>query len=469
MIIGGNMDKFLKEAHASEKYAALLDKASGYAKDYVGGVETKRPFPAEDSIAALDVFKEPFPEGKTDPAEVIDMLHRFGSPATCGATGGRYFGFVTGSILPVAHAASWISDTWNQNAAFYIMSPTVSVLEDLCEKWLTDLFMLEKGTAMGLVSGSANALMCGIAAARYEICRRNGYDLAKKGFRNAPRIRVVLGAEAHTTVFAALALLGFGEEEIETVEVDELGRMRPDCVPELDKNTILILQAGHVTGGSFDDINTLCDMGNKAGAWVHVDGAFGLWARTSAKQQHLLEGVEKADSVSADAHKTLNVGYDCGFVLCKHREALAGAFELSGSYLEYSENRDGEIYCSDMSRRSRAVALWATLKSLGREGVEELIDRLCDNAEYFAEELVKVGYTLINKVFINQFMVKTDSDEKTTRILKEAQSGDVCWNGGCEWKGEKAIRFSVCSYRTKTEDIDRAVAEYRRLLEAENQ
>lgn len=458
------MDKILETVCIND-YEALLDKASGYAKDYVKESDTRRVFPSEEAVKGLDVFKEKFPEGPSDPSAVIDMLQKYGAPGTSAATAGKYFGFVTGSILPVANAAGWMSDTWNQNAAYYVMSPTASVLEDQCEKWLTDLFMLEEGTALGLVSGSANALICGLAAARFGICRRNGYDLAKKGFKNAPKIRVVLGEDAHTSVFAAISLLGFGEEEVEKVPVDECGRMRPECVPELDSNTIFILQAGHVTGGAFDDINTLCDMGNKAGAWVHVDGAFGLWARTTAKQRHLVNGLEKADSVSADAHKTLNVGYDCGFVLCKHREALAGAFELSGSYLEYSENRDGSVYCSDMSRRSRGIALWATLKSLGRSGVEELVDTLCDNAAYFAEGLEKAGYTIINRVFINQFMFKAASDEKTAAILKKAQESGLLWNGGCTWKGEKAIRISVCSYRTTRADIDACVEVYRKLLE----
>lgn len=432
----------------NQAYINLLEKTKQYAVEYIDSIHQKSPYPEESSLLGLEEFEEPLPVKSIEAMEVIDLLHKVGSKGTTAQIGGRYFGFVNGGLLPVAHAAEWLADTWNQNCALYAMSPVTSKLEDLCERWLVKLLGLRRDTAMGLVTGSANALICALAAARNELLKRQGYDLAEKGLRNAPPIRVVIGEGAHSTVKSALSVLGIGRNEIEVVPMDDFGRIKAECVPKLDSHTLLILQAGNVSGGSYDPIRELCDLANSVGAWVHIDGAFGLWAAASRKYRHLVDGLEKADSYSVDAHKTLNAGYDCGIVLCRHREALVSALQASGSYIQYSEHRDGMLYTTEMSRRARAVSLWAVLKQLGAEGVERLIDRLCDGAEYFAEELRKIGFTVVNPVFFNQFMLKGKTPEQTKDLLQSIQNSDVCWCGSSVWNGEPVIRISVCSHAT---------------------
>lgn len=452
----------------TREYRDLLEQAKEYAVAYMDGIDDKRAFPSVEQLASLSQFDGLLPETGEEAADVLALLHRVGSPATTAQAGGRYFGFVNGGLLPIAHAAAWLSDTWNQNGALYLMSPAASHLEQVCEGWVRELFGLPDDTALGLVTGSSNALICALAAARNELLRRQGYDIAAKGLRSAPQLRAVLGAGAHSAVRSALSVLGFGSDELEVVPVDSLGRIIPEQVPALDERTLLILQAGNVNGGAYDDFDTLCDRARAAGAWVHIDGAFGLWAACSKKYRHLTKGFEKADSWVTDAHKTLNAGYDCGLVLCRCREALANALAASGAYIAYGENRDGMRYSTEMSRRTRGVMLYATLRSLGRAGVEELIDRLCDNAAYFAGELERAGFALVNPPQFNQFMVKCETADETARVLRAVQNGGVCWCGESVWEGERVIRVSVCSHATTREDIDqsvRAFAEARRETE----
>lgn len=444
----------------NQGYFRLLDQVKGYAEEYMEGMSAKRAFPSDEQIAALKELDVPFPIKGAAPSEVLEKLHQLGSPATTAQAGGRFFGFVNGGLLPVAHAASWLSDTWNQNGALYMMSPAAAELERICERWVVDLFGLPADTALGLVTGSSNALICALAAARNELLLRQGYDIRKQGLRNAPGIRVVLGAGAHSAVRSALAIIGVGEDECEVVPVDSQGRVVPDEVPELDDRTLLILQASNVNGGAYDDFDTLCDKANAAGAWVHIDGAFGLWAACSRKYSHLTKGFEKADSWVTDAHKTLNAGYDCGLVLCRHRKALASAMMASGAYIAYSDHRDNMMYTTEMSRRTRGVILWAVLKSLGREGVERLIDHLCDTTIYFAEELEKAGFSLVNPPYFNQFMIRGETQEETQKILQGVQKSGICWCGGSLWEGAPVIRISVCSHATTFEDIDKSVAAF---------
>ncbi len=444
-----------------ENYHELLKQTSQHALEYISTIGQKPPFPDDDALQALKVFDDPLPAAGTDAAAVIQRLHEIGSQGTTADIGGRYFGFVNGGLLPVAHAAEWLADTWNQNSALYVMSPVASKLEAVCERWVVQLLGLEPQTAMGLVTGSSNAIICALAAARNEMLRRQGYDVAEKGLRNAPPLRIVISEDAHSSVKAALSVLGFGSAEIEYIPTDEQGRVKISAVPELDERTILILQAGNVNGGSFDPIDELCDLANAAGAWVHIDGAFGLWAAASQKYRHLTKGMEKADSWSVDAHKTLNAGYDCGIVLCRHRSALASALQASGAYIQYGAQRDGMLYTTEMSRRARAIPLWAVLKTLGASGVEELIDTLCGHAEYFAERLQEVGYRLVNPPMFNQFMISCGSEEKTAEVLQFIQSSGICWCSGSKWKGESIIRISVCSCATTTADIDKSVEVFR--------
>ena len=436
---------------------ALFEQAKNYALDYMENILNQPVYPDKAALDGLNAFKEPLQAEYGDPYEILAKLHNNGSPVTVAQTGGRYFGFVNGGIIPVALAAKWLSDTWDQNAALYVISPIASVLEEVCEKWLVDLLNLPPDTAAGFVGGSSTATLCGLTAGRNHLLNKLGYDVSKKGLFGAPEIRVVLGEGAHSTVYKALSILGLGSERIIKVPEDNQGRINPDLVPELDERTLLILQAGNVNSGAFDDFNTLCQKAKKAGAWVHVDGAFGLWAAASDNLNHLTSGVGLADSWSVDAHKTLNAPYDNGIILCSNREALTSALHMTGSYIVYSEQRDGMLYTPDMSRRARIIELWATLKSLGKRGASELIEDLHDKSRYFAAALEKNGFLIKNEVCFNQILVSLGNSKTTEMVLQHIQNSQECWCGGAKWKNESVIRISVCSYRTTYEDIDRSV------------
>jgi glutamate/tyrosine decarboxylase-like PLP-dependent enzyme len=442
-------------SHAGDR--DLFERAKDHALDYMESVNQRRVFPSADAVAGLAAFQETLPDAPSEPRMIIDLLCEKGSPATVAQTGGRYFGFVDGGILPAALAAKWIADAWDQNAGLYVISPVASVLESVCERWLVDLLHLPEGTAAGFVGGTSAATLCGLAVGRDELLRRAGYDVGARGLFGAPEIKVILGAQAHSSVYKALSLLGLGNERVVSVPVDDEGRMMPDSVPELDERSILILQAGNVSTGSFDPFISLCEKARKAGAWVHVDGAFGLWAAASDTRRRLVEGVDGADSWSADAHKTLNAPYDNGIIFCRDREALIRSMRMSGSYIAFSENRDGMIYTPDMSRRARSVELWATLKALGRSGVGALVDQLCDNALRFADGLRGAGFTVLNDVVFNQVLVSCGSSELTGATLKRVQGSGEAWCGGTTWKNESAIRISVCSYMTTSGDVDRTI------------
>ncbi len=438
----------------------LFEQAKGYAYEYLDGIFDRNVFPTHEALAALSHFDEALPEIPGDPAEMLRMLHEYGSPATVAHTGGRYYGFVVGSVFPPVLAAKWLSDMWDQLSALYVTSPISSKLEAVSEKWVVELLGLPEDCAAGFVSGSSMAILCGLAAARHELLKRAGWDVNSQGLFGAPPIRVVVGAEAHSTVFKSLALLGLGKDRIERAPVDEQGRMLASQLPVLDSNTLLILQAGNVNSGSFDPLDELCELGNAAHAWVHVDGAFGLWAAASKNQKHLTKGMEKADSWSVDGHKTLNTPYDSGIVLCKHREALVSALQATGSYILYGENRDGMLYTPEMSRRGRALELWATLKTIGRSGVEELVDELCARAQQFARLLSEQGFTILNDVVFNQVLVACSSPEETAAVLKNLQQSGECWCGGAKWHDTPVIRISVCSWATTEEDIERSVTAF---------
>jgi glutamate/tyrosine decarboxylase-like PLP-dependent enzyme len=443
----------------------LFEKAKQHALDYMDGANSRRVFPSKDALARLAEFDEKLPDDGTDPGHVLDMLHTIGSPATVAQTGGRYFGFVNGGITPAGLAARWLADAWDQNAALYVISPVASVLESVCEKWLIDLLGLPAQTAAGFVSGTSTATLCGLAAGRDELLKRANWDANAHGLFGAPQLRVVLGEQAHSTVYKALSVLGLGRERLERVPVDDQGRMRPDDVPALDERTLLILQAGNVSSGAFDAFEEICANAQKAGCWVHIDGAFGLWASASKKRKHLTQGIELANSWSADAHKTLNAPYDNGIVFCRDRDALAGSMRMSGDYIVYSENRDGMLFTPDMSRRARSVEMWATLKNLGRSGVAELVDGLCDTAALFAQRLAAHGFTICNDVCFNQVLVTCGSAEATAATLETVQRSGECWCGGTQWKGQPAIRISVCSYMTTAKDVDRSVQAFVRARE----
>lgn len=438
----------------------LFEQAKDCALDYMRTVADRPVFPAPAALEGLAAFREPLPDAPADPHAILARLHRHGSPATVAQTGGRYFGFVNGGIIPAALAAKWLGDAWDQNAALYVISPVTSVLEEVCESWLVDLLGLPAGTAAGFVSGTSTASLCGLAAGRDHLLRRQGWDAGANGLFGAPEVRVVLGAGAHSTVYKALAILGLGRDRLIKVPVDDQGRMRADALPPLDAKTLLILQAGNVNSGAFDPFAAIIPRAREASAWVHVDGAFGLWAAASPRLHALTAGLAAADSWSVDAHKTLNAPYDSGIVLCRHRDALAQAMNMTGSYIVYSANRDGMIYTADMSRRARAVELWASLLALGRSGAAQLIEDLCDKAAHFAAGLRREGFRILNDVCFNQVLVACGDAGETQKTLANLQQSGECWCGPGQWQGETVIRISVCSYRTTRADVDRCVAAF---------
>ncbi|MEB9674040.1 MULTISPECIES: pyridoxal phosphate-dependent decarboxylase family protein [Bacillus cereus group] len=435
----------------------LFKLAKLYSYDYIDNLENMDVIPSEETIKNLDNFDESFPSEPCAPQQILDTLHKFGSKATAVKSGGKYFGFVNGGILPVTLATKWLTDTWDQNSGLFVMSPIASKLEEVCEKWLTELFGFPNGTAAGFVSGSSVATICAITAARNELLLKQGYEVNEKGLFGAPKIRVVLGEQAHSSVWKALSILGIGTDLCEVVPTDKQGRIIVEEMPKLDSNTLVIAQAGNVTGGAFDPIKEICSLANEAGAWVHIDGAFGLWAAASKDKQSLVEGVENADSWSVDAHKTLNAPFDSGIVLCKNRNALVGAMQATGSYLEYSEQRDGMLYVPELSKRARSVELWAAFKYLGKSGIECLVDGLCENTKYFSERLSEEGFTIKNEVLFNQIVVTTSEPRETEETLKNIQISGKCYCSGADWDGKPAIRISLCSWKTSKKDIDECV------------
>ncbi len=435
----------------------LFEQVKTYAFDYLSRVSEMDAVPSGEHRRALSRFDEALPSEPQNAAEILALLQSAGGDAISAQGGGRYFGFVNGGILPVSLAARWLADAWDQNAALYVMSPLVATLEDVCERWLADLLGLPQDTAAGFVSGSSTAILCALAAARDSLLLRQGWDVRERGLYGAPVLRVVLGEQAHSSVHKALSLLGMGKSNVILAPVDEQGRIDPDRLPQLDGNTLLILQAGNVNGGAFDPFEPLCARARACGAWVHVDGAFGLWAAACESTKQLTLGMQLADSWSTDAHKTLNAPYDNGIVFCRDRAALVQTMQASGSYLIYSQQRDGMLYTPEMSRRALSVELWAALRYLGRSGVDALVRGLCEHAQLFGELLVARGFRVLNDVVFNQLVVACDSPEETRATLSEIQSGGVCWCGGAIWRGEPVIRVSVCSWRTTKEDVAKSV------------
>lgn len=440
-----------------------LTLAYKMAVEYINKVDNMRVYPSKETIYNLKAFDEVLPMEPEKNSEILKQLHSYGSPATVAQTGGRYFGFVCGGIIPSALSSKWLTDSWDQNPAMYVLSPVSSKIEDVTEKWLIDLLKLPKETVAGYVSGSSTAIMIGLTTGRNFLLNNLGYDVIKKGLINAPEIKIVLGEQAHSTVYKALSIIGFGTESIIRVPVDDQGRIIADKMPELDDKTLVILQAGNVNSGSFDDFKTICNKARKVGAYVHIDGAFGLWVVASERFNHLTKGLELADSWSMDGHKTLNAPYDNGIILCRHKDMLINSMHMTGSYIILSEDRDCMLYTSEMSRRARAIDLWATLKGLGKNGVAELVLELHHKAVYFAELLKEGGLEILNDVVFNQVLVRFESDEKTDALIKGIQESGVCWLGGAKWKGESVIRISMSSYKTTYEDIDMSAKDILRI------
>lgn len=436
----------------------LLAETAARAARYLAGTGTRRVAPLPEHVARLEALGGALPQAPSDPAEVLALLDDIGSPATVATTGGRYFGFVIGGTLPAALATNWLAGAWDQNAAMYVMSPVAAKVEEIVLAWLVDLLALPAGCGAGFVTGTTMANFSALAAARTALLKRRGWDVEENGLFGAPPIQVVVGAEVHVSVLKALSMLGLGRSRVTVVPADDQGRMRADTLPTLDDRTIVCLQAGNVNTGGFDPARQICARARDAGAWVHVDGAFGLWAAVSPLYAHLLDGASAADSWAIDCHKWLNVPYDSGIAVVRDPESLHRAMALSAAYLPPSSQRDNCFYTPDASRRARGIELWAALRSLGRDGLRDMIERNCRQAKLFAARLRQAGLEVLNDVVLNQVLVSFGSAEETRRVIAEIQSDGTCWCGGTQWHGHTAMRISVSNWSTTNEDVERSVA-----------
>jgi len=440
-----------------------LELAANRASAYLQSVGSRRVAPSPSAVADLARFDEPLPDGPGDVCSVLDVLDRVGSPATVATAGGRYFGFVNGAALPVSVAATWIASAWDQNVALRVMSPAAAALEDVALGWVRDVLGLPSECEGSIVTGASMANFSGLAAARHALLERSGWDVENHGLFGAPELTVVVGEEVHASLLKALGLLGLGKERVIRVPADEQGRMRADRMPALDDRSIVCIQAGNVNTGAFDPATEICRRAGDAGAWVHVDGAFGLWAAVSPQHRHLTEGFGLADSWAADGHKWPNVGYDCGIAMVRNAAALQAAMAISAAYFRPGELREPVNYTPEMSRRARGVELWATLRFLGRRGLAELIQRTCRHARRFAEGLRAAGYEILNEVVINQVLVSFGEPAVTRTVIAKVQSDGTCWCGGTEWRGRPAMRISVSSWATSDEDVEISLAAIRRI------
>ncbi len=438
----------------SDLFMRAAERAIRYRED----IDARRVAPLPEAVERLSALGGPLPDTSQPPEAVFALLDEIGSPATVASAGGRYFGFVTGSSLPVTVAANWLATAWDQNAGLYVMSPVASELERIALGWLLDVLGLPSESGVAFVTGATMANFTALAAARHAVLRRVGWDVEADGLFGAPPITVVVGAEAHTTLHKALSLLGLGRNRVVTVPVDDQGRMRGDALPAISGPAIVCLQAGNVNTGAFDPAGEILPWARRAGAWVHVDGAFGLWAAASPARAPLVAEFAAADSWATDAHKWLNVPYDSGLAFVRDAEALRLSMAATASYLPTSDQRDPMSHTPESSRRARGVEIWAALRTLGRAGVADLVERCCRHATRFAEGLRAAGYSVLNEVSLNQVLVAFGDDETTRRVMDAVQRDGTCWCGGTVWQGRAAMRISVSSWATTDDDVERSLA-----------
>ena len=437
---------------------ALLSDTASRAARYLDSLQARSVAPDCDAVERLSNSLEgSLPETGAAPEEVLAFLDDFGSPATIASAGGRYFGFVTGGTLPASLAANWMAGAWDQNSFSHISSPAVAQFESTALHWVKQALHLPAEAEGAIVTGATLANFTGLAAARHDLLRRCGWDVESKGLFGAPEITVVVGAEAHASLYKVLAMLGLGRDRVVKVPVDGEGRMRDDALPSIEGPTIICLQAGNVNSGAFDPAARILPWAKGSQAWVHVDGAFGLWAAAAPGLSHLMAGYGLADSWATDAHKWLNVPYDSGIALVRDREAMHNAMAVSADYLMLGQQRDAIDFTPDCSRRARALEIWAALKSLGRHGLAEMIERNCQQAQRFGEGLRQAGAEVLNDVVLNQVVVAFGDDATTDAVVKSVQDSGVCWCGGTKWRGRAAMRISVSSWATTDEDVERSL------------
>ena len=446
-----------------EKIHSLLESAKGHASAWIETIADRPVRATRSSDELRNMLGGPLPQEGVDPEILTATLANAGLGGTVASAGPRFFGFVVGGRLPAALAADWLVSTWDQNACVYAQSPLVSVIERITGSWLLEIAGLSPNMSFGFVTGCQMASFTGLAAARHRVLRRAGWDVDANGLCGAPPIEVVVSEEAHYTIFMALRLLGIGTAQVRRIPTDEQGRMRADELANVlhaQKNgpRIICAQAGNVNTGAFDPLDEIAGLAKQCGAWLHVDGAFGLWAAASAKRMPLLRGIEKADSIATDGHKWLNVPYDCGIVFCADEAAHRSTMSLAAAYIVATgSERDPHEFVPEESRRARAVPLYAALGSLGRQGLAELVERNCRQARRFADGLSAAGYEVLNDVVLNQVLVAFGGAEQTRRTIAAIQEEGTCWCGGTVWKGRTAMRISVSNWSTTDEDVDRSL------------
>lgn len=446
----------------------LLTVAGGLAIRYLENLDHRSVAPSSDAVSRLQRLGAPLPVESTDPETVLGILNDIGSPATVATAGRRYFGFVIGGSLPAALAANWLAGAWDQNGCLVACSPIAAALEEIALRWLLDVLALPPESGGAFVTGATMANFTALAAARHAVLDAEGWDVESEGLFGAPSVTVIVGEEAHATLYKALGLLGLGRKRVVTVPVDQQGRMRPELIPPLSGPTIVCIQAGNVNTGAFDPAAEICALAHRGGAWVHVDGAFGLWAAAAPEKAHLTAGFADADSWATDAHKWLNVPYDCGIAFVRDPDALRGAMSLTAAYLLESSQREPSQFTPELSRRARGVEVWAALRSLGREGLADLIRRTCRYALRFAEGFKKAGYRVLNEVVINQVLVSFGNAETTRKVISDVQADGTCWCGGTVWQDKEAMRVSVSSWATTEEDVDRSLSAILRIAADHN-
>ena len=446
--------------HASTGRASLDGLLRDVAKRsacYLDGLGGRAILPAPETLERAQELLGALPDNGEDPGRLVEMLDEIAGPATVATAGPRYFGFVTGGSLPAALAANWLAGAWDQNCISRVSSPMAAAMESRVIEWLLDIFDFPQDGGGALVTGATMANFTALAAARHAVLEEAGWDVESRGLGGAPPVTIVAGAEAHTTLFKALSLLGFGRDAVVSVPADAQGRMRADALPDMSPPAILCLQAGNVNSGAFDPAPDLIPPARGAGAWVHVDGAFGLWAAAAPKRAHLMAGFAGADSWAVDGHKWLNVPYDSGIALVRRPEALSAAMSVDAAYLMKGRRPEPFDHTPESSRRMRSAEIWAALRSLGRRGLADLIERNCRHAARFAQGLRDAGFEVLNEVVLNQVLVSFGSAEATNRVIEAIQAGGTCWCGGTVWQGRTAMRISVSSWATDDEDVERSL------------
>jgi glutamate/tyrosine decarboxylase-like PLP-dependent enzyme len=438
---------------------ALLQDACQRALAYLGGLAERRVEPAAEAVTALGQLDFALPGPGLDATEVLRLLDELGSPATVASAGPRYFGFVTGGTLPVAQAAAWLGAAWDQNGALTVMSPAAALLNAVALRWVAELLALPAGTGGGFVSGATMANATCLAAGRDAVLARHGWDAAGQGLVGAPPVTVVVGAEVHAAVRKALGLVGLGRDRAVVLPADGQGRIDPAALPPLSGPALVCLQAGNVNSGASDPFVPLITWAHGHGAWVHVDGAFGLWAAVSPTPAiaSQVAGAGEADSWATDAHKWLNTTYDCGIALVRDRGALRSAMEASAAYLPGDADTEPMHLTPQSSQRARGMEVWAALAFLGRDGVAGLVDRTCRLARRFAGGMARAGHEVLNDVVLNQVVVAFGDASRTDAVIAAVQHDGTCWCGPTTWRGRKAMRVSVSGWNTTEDDIDRSV------------